>query len=215
MLWILSAETQKWLDQNHTSRSAKPMSAASAASMRSLGFLQVDRPPGIGNGFGRLLGRHLGGILLRPWLRLPRRAEPGQSVGTAATCCFFACCCAAWRARLAVHWHRPLCDRPSHWWEGWRRRSVRAADRARRSTRRADRSRQPQAIPVAAPSRNDEAPAPLQPLQNCSWRTPNSPSHPTAARCCRVRTTNRNATDRNTRDRLAQAGIENAAALSR
>ena len=34
MLWILSAEMQKWFDQNHTSRSANPISAASAASMR-------------------------------------------------------------------------------------------------------------------------------------------------------------------------------------
>src|SRR6202035_2405037 len=33
---ILSAETQKWFDQNQTSRSAKPMSAVAAASKRAL-----------------------------------------------------------------------------------------------------------------------------------------------------------------------------------
>src|SRR5580698_824813 len=32
----LSAETQKWLDQNHTSRSTKPVLGATAESMRAL-----------------------------------------------------------------------------------------------------------------------------------------------------------------------------------
>ena len=40
MLWILLAEMQKWFDQNHTSRSVKPISAASAASMRALTSLR-------------------------------------------------------------------------------------------------------------------------------------------------------------------------------
>ena len=39
-----------------------------------LGFLQVDRTAGIGNGVGRLLGRHLGSILL---LALCRRLPLG------------------------------------------------------------------------------------------------------------------------------------------
>jgi len=34
MLWILSAEMQKWFDQNQTSRSVNPISALSAASVR-------------------------------------------------------------------------------------------------------------------------------------------------------------------------------------
>ena len=36
MLGTTSAETQKWFDQNHTSRSTKPISASIAASMRAL-----------------------------------------------------------------------------------------------------------------------------------------------------------------------------------
>src|SRR5258708_3408226 len=36
MLFTTSAETQKWFDQNHTSRSAKPISAPIAASVRAL-----------------------------------------------------------------------------------------------------------------------------------------------------------------------------------
>ena len=35
MLSVTSAETQKWFDQNHTSRSTKPISGASAASKRA------------------------------------------------------------------------------------------------------------------------------------------------------------------------------------
>ncbi|MGY3075197.1 hypothetical protein ACVWZZ_001568 [Bradyrhizobium sp. LM6.10] len=52
------------MDQNHTSRSAKPMSAPSAASVPQLGFLQIHGTSGIGNGFGRLLGCHLSPVLL-------------------------------------------------------------------------------------------------------------------------------------------------------
>jgi len=33
---VASALTQKWFDQNHTSRSAKPISALTAASIRAL-----------------------------------------------------------------------------------------------------------------------------------------------------------------------------------
>ena len=39
--WPLSAETQKWFDQNHTRRSAKPISALSALSRRAR-FLEID-----------------------------------------------------------------------------------------------------------------------------------------------------------------------------
>ena len=34
MLWTLSAEMQKWFDQNQTNRSVNPISATRAASIR-------------------------------------------------------------------------------------------------------------------------------------------------------------------------------------
>src|SRR5215813_4625299 len=48
MLWILLAEMQKWFDQNHTRRSAKPISQASAASMRALASSRYSCRPGLG-----------------------------------------------------------------------------------------------------------------------------------------------------------------------
>ena len=78
MLWILSAEMQKWFDQNHTSRSASPISAVERGFDARLRLVQVDRPAGVGNGIGGDLGRHLVGGLLgpRPWSARRRNPLP-------------------------------------------------------------------------------------------------------------------------------------------
>ena len=163
MLWILSAEMQKWLDQNHTSRSTNPISAPSAASMRALASFEIDLPARIGDGFGSHLGRHLVGTLRGP---LGHR-------GASAICCRFASCSFFARIALACRFAlASLTARKALALEGRESRSGSTAVRVRRSARRAGRPRWPQSIPGAAPCRTDGAPARLQPLRNCSWQRP-------------------------------------------
>ena len=164
MLGTTSAEMQKWFDQNHTSRSTKPISASQRRVdarlhlpeeilLRQVGRLLLGR-----RGSAGLRRLRLHGVLRGARRRrlAPPRPCAGQSGAPAAR--------SGNRRQRAPPWRRQAGP------DDWRRRP--RAARARRAARRADRTRLRRSSRPADPARSDARPARLQLLDRASSGSP-------------------------------------------
>ncbi len=173
MLFTISAETQKWFDQNHTSRSTKPISAFTAALMRAMISRLTFCPRRIGlRRRRRFRHRHRVGVVR---LRLLHRSHH-RGAG------LFLLLADAQRDPLGLLFlvvaevEARACRAGQH---AARRRSARRpACRVRRAARRADRTRSPRSSPRADPSRTDARPARPHLSHRVPCRNPQSPPVP-------------------------------------